>query len=118
MTACRTLRFRGPAADRKLAFLQHMLAFAQHPYLLLADKALPMWVKLLQDAAQSVTHAAAAAAGGGAAAAVAAAGGASSGGSVGSSPRQATVQLPPECIQALMTVAAEQLQVRLVGFAS
>lgn len=68
-----------------------------------------MWVKLLQDAAQSVTHAAAAAAGG--AAAAAAGGGAAAGGSAGSSPRQATVQLPPDCIQALMTVAAEQLQV-------
>ena len=32
----------------RLAFLQQMLAFAQHPYLLLADKALPFWAKLLQ----------------------------------------------------------------------
>jgi len=85
-----------------------MLSFAQHPYLLLADKALPMWVKLLQDAAQSVSHAAAAGSSGGAAAAAAAGGG---GGSAGSSPRQATMQLPPECIEALMTMAAEQLQV-------
>ena len=102
-----------PCPDRKLAFLQHMLSFAQHPYLLLADKALPMWVKLLQDAAQSVSHAAAAAAGGSGAAAAAAAGG--GGGSAGSSPRQATVQLPPECVEALMTMAAEQLQVRWLG---
>lgn len=33
---------------RRLAFLQQMLAFAQHPYLQLADRALPFWVKLLQ----------------------------------------------------------------------
>ena len=36
---------------RRMMFLQMMLAFAQHPYLLLADKALHMWSKLLQDAA-------------------------------------------------------------------
>lgn len=88
-----------------------MLSFAQHPYLLLADKALPMWVKLLQDAALSVTHAAAAAGGSSTAAAAAAGGGGA--GSAGSSPRQPTVQLPPDCIEALMTMAAEQLQVRM-----
>lgn len=32
----------------RLTFLQQMLSFAQHPYLLLADKALPFWVRLLQ----------------------------------------------------------------------
>jgi exportin-5 len=40
-----------PDTGRRMAFLQCMLAFAQHPYLLLADKALSMWSKLLQDAA-------------------------------------------------------------------
>ncbi|KAG7667885.1 hypothetical protein Ndes2526B_g01708 [Nannochloris sp. 'desiccata'] len=39
------------AGGRRMMFLQLMLAFAQHPYLLLADKALFMWSKLLQDAA-------------------------------------------------------------------
>ena len=106
-------------ADKKLAFLQHMLAFAQHPYLPLADKALPMWAKLLQDAAQSVSNAAAAAAAaaaagqpGAAAGAAAAAGGAGGAGSAGGSPRPPTVQLPQECIQALMTMAADALQRR------
>ncbi len=45
-----------PDAGRKMAFLQCMLAFAQHPYLLLADKALLMWSKLLQDAAALMAH--------------------------------------------------------------
>lgn len=85
-----------------------MLAFAQHPYLLLADKALPMWVKLLQDAAQSVSNAAAAAA---AAAAAPGSGSGAAAGSAGGSPWQATLQLPAECIQALMTMAADSLQV-------
>lgn len=39
------------AGGRRMMFLELMLAFAQHPYLLLADKALFMWSKLLQDAA-------------------------------------------------------------------
>ncbi|PRW59064.1 HASTY 1-like isoform X1 isoform B [Chlorella sorokiniana] len=117
LTLCETMATLGSQhlaaiskPDRKLAFLQHMLSFAQHPYLLLADKALPMWVKLLQDAAQSVSHAAGSSSSAAAAASAAAAGGA--GGSAGSSPRQPTVQLPPECIEALMTMAAEQLQKR------
>lgn len=40
--------------EKRLAFLQHMVTFAQHPYLLLADKALPFWVKLLQVRATCV----------------------------------------------------------------
>jgi exportin-5 len=120
-TLCETLATLGAShlaaissAASRLAFLQHMLAFAQHPYLLLADKALPMWVKLLQDAAASVTNAAAAAASGGAAAAGSGgepAGGAGASSGAGS-PRLATVALPPECIAALMDMAAEQLQKR------
>jgi hypothetical protein len=86
-----------PAPDSRLAFLQQMLAFARHEYLLLADRALPMWAKLLQDAAQSVSNAAASAAGGG---------------GDGASPRQPTLALPTECVAALMDMAAEQLQVR------
>jgi hypothetical protein len=70
-----------------------MLAFARQPYILLADKALPMWTKLLQDAAQSVGHAATA-------------------GSSAGAPRDATTALPPDCVAALMDMAAEQLQVR------
>ncbi|EFN51722.1 hypothetical protein CHLNCDRAFT_139890 [Chlorella variabilis] len=111
-TLCETMATLGTyqlsaiaSPDKKLAFLQHMLSFAQHPYLLLADKALPMWVKLLQDAAQSVSNAAAAAA------SAAGSGGAGGGGGA-SSPRQATVALPPECILALMDMAADQLQKR------
>ena len=119
-TLCETLATLGAShlaaissAASRLAFLQHMLAFAQHPYLLLADKALPMWAKLLQDAAASVTNAAAATASGGGAAG---SGGGPAGGAGGSSgagsPRLATVALPPECISALMDMAAEQLQKR------
>lgn len=33
---------------RRQAYLEQMMALAQHPYLLLADRALPFWVKLLQ----------------------------------------------------------------------
>lgn len=88
-----------PLAEKRLAYLQHMLSFAQHPYMLLADKALPMWVKLLQDAATSAASAQSSAAAAAAA-----------GGNLGS-PRQ--VALPPECIAALMDVAAEQLRVRM-----
>ncbi len=50
-TLCETMATLGSShlsaissPDKKLAFLQHMLSFAQHPYLLLADKALPVWV--------------------------------------------------------------------------
>lgn len=95
-----------PPTDRKLAFLQHMLAFAQHPFLLLADKALPMWVKLLQDANASVSHATAAAA------AANGPGGSAAGPPAAAPPRQPTVQLPPQCVEALMSMAAEQLQQR------
>lgn len=76
-----------------------MLSFARHPYMLLADKSLPMWVKLLQDAATSAANAQSSAAA------------AAAGGNLGS-PRQATLALPPDCIAALMDVAAEQLRVR------
>lgn len=74
-----------------------MLSFARHPYMLLADKALPMWAKLLQDAATSAANAQSSAA--------------AAGGNLGS-PRQAALALPPDCIAALMDVAAEQLRVR------
>lgn len=82
--------------DQKLALLQRMLSFASQPYVLLADKALPMWVKLLQEDAQSVGHAAVAAAGAG-----------------GGAPREATLALPSDCVAALMDMAAGQLQVGL-----
>jgi exportin-5 len=102
-TLCETMATLGAShlsavggSDKKLAFLQHMLSFAQHPYLLLADKALPLWTKLLQDAAQSATNAAAS----------------SSQGS--SSPRQHSSALPADCVAALMDVAADQLQVSLL----
>ncbi|KAL4423234.1 hypothetical protein ABPG77_000026 [Micractinium sp. CCAP 211/92] len=85
--------------EKRLAYLQHMLSFARHPYMLLADKALPMWVKLLQDAATSAANAQSSAAA------------AAAGGNLGS-PRQATLALPPDCIAALMDVAAEQLRTR------
>ncbi|PSC73686.1 HASTY 1 [Micractinium conductrix] len=109
LTLCETMATLGAShlgaitnPDKKLAFLQHMLSFARHPYVPLADKALPMWVKLLQDAATSVANATASSSAGGGAAA----------GSAGGSPRQAAVALPPECIAALMAMAAEQLQMR------
>lgn len=83
--------------EKRLAYLQHMLSFARHPYMLLADKALPMWAKLLQDAATSAANAQSSAA--------------AAGGNLGS-PRQAALALPPDCIAALMDVAAEQLRER------
>ncbi|GAB4816646.1 hypothetical protein N2152v2_003692 [Parachlorella kessleri] len=90
--------------SRRLAFLQQMLAFAQHPYLLLADKALPFWVKLLQDGAS-------------AAAAASNPGKAGSNPSVGSvgnglQAGPASPPLQPEAVTALMEMAAEQLQKR------
>lgn len=71
--------------EKRLAYLQHMLSFARHPYMLLADKALPMWAKLLQDAATSAANAQSSAA--------------AAGGNLGS-PRQAALALPPDCIAA------------------
>jgi exportin-5 len=106
--------------NRRMLFLQYMLAFAQHPYLLLADKALGMWSKLLQDAAlmaqaqagssaddvintnnegnnnTSTSDTSNQASGGG--------------GEQGSHAREAP--LPPEAVVALMELAAEHLQNR------
>lgn len=86
-----------PDPSRRLAFLQIMLAFAQRPYLLLAEKALGLWAKLLQDAAHIKAPMAAPA--GDAASPAAAA-----------PPRE--MPLPPEAVLALMQLAAEQLQQR------
>jgi exportin-5 len=92
-----------PAPEARLQYLQHMLAFAQHPYLPLADKALALWQKLLQDAAT------AAAAGG-------SGGGGGGGGGASPSPKPPTpppaAPLPPEAVVALMELAADQLQQR------
>ena len=91
MTALGSAHFAAiTSPDKRTAFMQHMLAFTQHPYLLLADKALPFWAKLLQDAAASAAHAAAAA----------------------PAPKAATIPLPPEAVAALMELAADQLQAR------
>ena len=40
-----------PEHSHRITFLEHMLAYARHPFLLLADKSLTLWSKLLQDTA-------------------------------------------------------------------
>ena len=97
-----------PDAARRMAYLECMLAFAQHPYLLLADKSLVLWAKLLQDAATLVSTP-------NPTSGVAAAGvGAGAGGnkidSGSQSLREAPV--PPEAVVTLMQLAAEHLQSR------
>ena len=100
-----------PDAARRMVYLQCMLAFAQHSYLLLADKALVLWAKLLQDAANAAVpelHKSGAAISANAAAAAA-----SGGGGGGGEPQHArSAHLPPEAVVALMELAAEHLRQR------
>ena len=84
----------GPDPARRLAFLQAMLGFAQHPFLPLADRALGFWAKAMQDAAAAAGKAPAA----GAAAAATPSG-----------------ALPPECLSALVSLVAESLERRGAG---
>jgi len=97
-----------PTPPIRLRYLHVMLAFAQHTYLPLADKALGLWAKLLQDAAVSA-----------AAAAKPSTTGSMSPPSAGASSLQVQREqrnrhayLPPEAVMTLMQLAAEQLHQR------
>ncbi|KAK9833279.1 hypothetical protein WJX81_002345 [Elliptochloris bilobata] len=72
--------------EKRIAFLQQMLAFTRSPNTLLASKALPLWPALLEASERGKGKAPAGA------------------------PPPPTVQLPAECVEALLDLAAEQLR--------
>lgn len=92
-----------PDPARRMAYLKCMLAFAQHPYLLLADKSLVLWAKLLQDAASLVS---------GPATGPGAAPVSSESGAQGKDTSLREAPVPPEAVVTLMQLAAEHLQQR------
>ena len=103
LTFCETMASLGmqhlrqafPDSSRRINYLHHMLAFAQHPFLLLADISLTFWVKLLQDGAVAYKSSAAT--------------------NDGQEKHKYNEQIsitPPEAVIALMELAAEQLQQR------
>lgn len=81
-----------PSHDNKILFLQQMLAFTQHPYMLLSSKALPLWIVLLSprdNAAKQESQ----------------------------PPKPSHSLLPLECVSALLDLAGEQLR-KGVGFST
>lgn len=74
-----------PTHDSKIMFLQQMMTFTQHPYMLLSSKALPLWIALLspRDALAKQE---------------------------GRTPNPSHTLLPLECVSALLDLAGEQLR--------
>lgn len=74
-----------PTQQNKILFLQQMLAFTQHPYMLLSSKALPLWIALLSPRDSAAKQ-------------------------ESQPPNPSHLLLPLECVSALLDLAGEQLR--------
>jgi len=102
--------------ERRLQYLQQMLVFTRHPYLLLSSLSLPLWAQLLRDALPHVGGAAGVAPSlvspmtASAMMQAGAAGDGAPNSPNGRSVKMPSIKIPVECCQMLLGIMVEQMQ--------